>query len=79
MDDELKTALETILSEIRNLGEKMDTKFNEIDIRLTQMMEDIASIKRDVKHLKKEAIRLRAMDDAIFDEVERVHDALEES
>lgn len=79
MDDELKTALETILSEIRNLGEKMDTKFNEIDIRLTQMMEDIASIERDVKHLKKEAIRLRAMDDAIFDEVERVHDVLEES
>lgn len=78
MDDELKTALETILSEIRNLGEKMDTKFNEIDIRLTQMMEDIASIERDVKHLKKEAIRLRAMDDAIFDEVERVHDVLEE-
>lgn len=79
MDDELKTALETILSEIRKLGEKMDTKFNEIDSRHSQMMEDIALIKKDVKHLKKEAIRLRAMDDAIFDEVERAHDVLEKS
>lgn len=37
------------------------------------MKDDLETVKQDVKHLKKEAIKMQAMDEAILDEVERVH------
>lgn len=36
------------------------------------MKDDFETVKRDVKHLKKEAIKMQAMNEAILDEVERV-------
>lgn len=41
------------------------------------MKEDLDIVKRDVKHLKKEAIKMQAMDEAILDKVERVHTILD--
>lgn len=41
------------------------------------MKDDLETVKRDVKHLKKEAIKMQAMDEAILDEVERVHSILD--
>lgn len=37
------------------------------------MKEELETVKRDVKHLKKEAIKMQAMDEAIHDEVESAH------
>lgn len=41
------------------------------------MKDDLEAVKHDVKHLKKEAIKMQAMDEAILDEVERVHAILD--
>ncbi len=41
---------------------------------MQSMKDELESVKQDVKHLKKEAIKMQAMDEAILDEVERVHD-----
>lgn len=41
------------------------------------MKDDLETVKHDVKHLKKESIKMQAMDDAILDEIERVHDILD--
>ena len=41
------------------------------------MKDDLETVKRDVMHLKKEAIKMQAMDEAILDEVERVHGILD--
>ena len=41
------------------------------------MKDDLETVKRDIKHLKKEAIKMQAMDEAILDEVERVHGILD--
>lgn len=48
-----------------------------IDNKLQPIREDLETVKRDVKHLKKEAIKMQAMDEAILDEVERVHGILD--
>lgn len=37
------------------------------------MKEELETVKRDVKHLKKEAIKMQAMEETILDEVESVH------
>ena len=66
MDDkELKNVLDSIISEIHKLSEKVD-----------KMDENIETIKKDVKRLKKDTIKLQAMDESILDEVERVHVSL---
>lgn len=39
--------------------------------------DELEIVQRDVKHLKKEAIKMHAMDEAILDEVERVHGILD--
>lgn len=39
--------------------------------------EELEIVKRDIKHLKKEAIKMQAMNEAILDEVERVHGILD--
>lgn len=44
---------------------------------IQSMKEELETVKRDVKHLKKEAIKMQAMDEAILDEVERVHSILD--
>lgn len=44
---------------------------------IQSVKEELETVKRDVKHLKKEAIKMQAMDEAILDEVERVHSILE--
>ncbi len=44
---------------------------------MQSMKDDLETVKRDVKHLKKEAIKMQAMDEAILDEVERVHSILD--
>lgn len=41
------------------------------------MKDDLEAVKHDVKHLKKEAIKMQAMDEAILDEVKRVHAILD--
>ncbi len=41
------------------------------------MKEKLETVERDVKHLKKEAIKMQAMDEAILDVVERVHGILD--
>ncbi len=41
------------------------------------MKDDLETVKRDVEHLKKEAIKMQAMDETILDEVERVHSILD--
>lgn len=48
-----------------------------LDQKLQPIKDDLEMVKHDVKHLKKEAIKMQAMDDAILDEVERVHDILD--
>ena len=44
---------------------------------IQSMKDELETVKRDVKHLKKEAIKMQAMDEAILDEVERVHGILD--
>ncbi len=44
---------------------------------MQSMKDDLETVNRDVKHLKKEAIKMQAMDEAILDEVERVHSILD--
>ncbi len=44
---------------------------------MQSMKNELESVKQDVKHLKKEAIKMQAMDEAILDEVERVHDIID--
>ncbi len=44
---------------------------------MQSMKDELESVKQDVKHLKKEAIKMQAMDEAILDEVERVHDIID--
>lgn len=39
--------------------------------------DELETVKKDVKHLKKEPIKMQAMDEAILDEVERVHGILD--
>lgn len=65
-DKELKAVLDSIISEIHKLSEKVD-----------KMDENIETIKKDVKRLKKDTIKLQAMDESILDEVERVHEILD--
>lgn len=78
MDDkELKNVLDSIVSEIQKLSEKMDSKFENIESRLYKMEDDIETIRKDVKRLKKDTIKLQAMDESILDEVERVHEILD--
>lgn len=44
---------------------------------IQSMKDELETVKRDVKHLKKEAIKMQAMDEAILDEFERVHGILD--
>ncbi|MCI9321628.1 MAG: hypothetical protein HFH05_16510 [Lachnospiraceae bacterium] len=44
---------------------------------IQSMKDELETVKRDVKHLKKEAIKMQAMDEAILDEAERVHGILD--
>lgn len=48
-----------------------------MDKKLQPIKDDLETVRRDVKHLKKEAIKMQAMDEAILDEVERVHGILD--
>ena len=65
-DKEIKAVLDSIISEIHKLSEKVD-----------KMDENIETIRKDVKRLKKDTIKLQAMDESILDEVERVHEILD--
>lgn len=47
-----------------------------LDQKLQPIKDDLETVKKDVKHLKKEMIKAQAMDEAILDEVERVHEIL---
>lgn len=47
------------------------------DLKLQPIKDELEIVQRDIKHLKKEAIKMQAMDEAILDEVERVHDILD--
>ena len=44
---------------------------------IQSLKDDLETVKHDVKHLKKESIKMQAMDEAILDEVERVHSILD--
>lgn len=41
------------------------------------LQQDMDSVKKTTSHLRKEMIKMQAMDEAILDEVERVHDILD--
>lgn len=43
---------------------------------LQPIKDDLETVRKDVKHLKKEMIKAQAMDEAILDGVERVHEIL---
>lgn len=47
-----------------------------LDQKLQPIKDDLETVKKDVKHLKKEMIKAQAMDEAILDEAERVHEIL---
>lgn len=49
---------------------------NMLDQKLQPIKDDLETVIKDVKHLKKEMIKAQAMDEAILDEVERVHEIL---
>lgn len=48
-----------------------------LDKKLQPIKDELETVERDVKHLKKEAIKMQAMDDAILDEIEKVHSILD--
>ena len=48
-----------------------------LDQKLQPIKDELGTVQRDVKHLKKEAIKMQAMDETILDEVERVHEILD--
>ncbi len=48
-----------------------------LDTKLQPIIDDLETVKSDIKHLKKESIKMQAMDEAILDEVERVHEILD--
>ena len=66
MDNEMKEMLNTIL-----------TSINSMQNDIASLKEDVTLIKKDVKHLKTEMIKAQAMDEAILNEVERVHGILD--
>lgn len=66
-DTELLQALSSII----------DTKLAPVQNCLESLTQDIDSVKKTSNHLKKDMIRMQAMDEAILDEVERVHDILD--
>ena len=55
----------------------LDEKLQPIKDELGTVKDKLETVERDVKHLKKQSIRQQAMDEAILDEVERVHDILD--
>ena len=48
-----------------------------LDQKLQPIKDELGTVQRDIKHLKKEAIKMQAMDEAILDEIERVHEILD--
>ena len=45
-----------------------------LDQKLQPIKDELGTVQRDVKHLKKEAIKMQAMDETILDEVETILD-----
>jgi len=58
-------------------SELLQTISDLLDQKLQPIKDELGIVQRDVKHLKKEAIKMQAMDEAILDEVERVHEILD--
>lgn len=73
-DNELLLAMSDLLDK-KLQPIKDDLQTTKDDLR--NVKDDLEIVKRDVKHLKKKAISLQAMDEAILDEVERVHGILD--
>ena len=48
-----------------------------LDQKLQPIKDELGTVQREVKHLKKDAIKMQAMDETILDEVERVHEILD--
>ncbi len=58
-------------------SELLQTISDLLDQKLQPIKDELGIVQRDVKHLKKEAIKMQAIDEAILDEVERVHEILD--
>lgn len=58
-------------------GELLQAMSDLLEQKLQPIKDELGTVQRDVKHLKKEAIKMQAMDEAILDEVERVHEILD--
>ena len=58
-------------------SELLQTISDLLDQKLQPIKDELGIVQRDVKHLKKEAIKMQAMDETILDEVERVHEILD--
>ena len=58
-------------------SELLQTISDSLDQKLQPIKDELGIVQRDVKHLKKEAIKMQAIDEAILDEVERVHEILD--
>ena len=58
-------------------SELLQTISDLLDQKSQPIKDELGIVQRDVKHLKKEAIKMQAIDEAILDEVERVHEILD--
>ena len=58
-------------------SELLQTISDLLDQKLQPIKDELGIVQRDVKHLKKEAIKMQAIDEANLDEVERVHEILD--
>ena len=48
-----------------------------LDNKLQPIKDELEAVEKNVEHLKKETIKMQAMDEAILDEIEGVHDILD--
>ncbi len=77
-DSELLLAIYNDMKSMKKDVETLKEDVGTLKEGLTVVQEEVETVKRDVKHLKKGVIKLEAMDEAILDEVERVHEILDE-